>query len=209
MRSLHLSAAAALTLLYTMSPAAQAQTPVASGNIWIGGTAAGSVWTGEPYLFKPSVYSRTGVTPTRFGVINLPQWATLGRDGTLSGTPGPQHVGTYDGIHLIVYVGGEYAMLGPLSILVRDTSTSPRVTLSWQAPRQNVDGSPLTDLGGYRIFAARQGSVLQEVKRIADPQLTRVVIDKLDAGTWFFQVTALTDLGVQSEPTRMVWKQVR
>ena len=209
MRHVVLSVALALTVLHTTSATAVAEPVARSGNIWISGEVPPSVWVGDRFVFRPAVYLRNGGVPTRYGVISLPSWARFGADGTISGTPGPGDVGSHLGIHVVVYAGAEYAMFGPLSVEVRDPATSPRVTLSWQRPLQNVDGSALTDLSGYSVLAARSGRVLVEVQRVTDPSLSRVVVDRLDPGTWFFQVKTLNTLGLESAPTRMVWKQVK
>lgn len=217
MRLVALSVALALPLLQAGSSIAAAQAPalaaapapVAVNNIRFVGELPRAAWVGDPYAFRPTIYVRDGRTPTRFGAINAPQWASLAADGTLSGTPGPGDVGGYPGIYVVAYIGTEYAILGPFSIEVRDPATSPRVTLKWAPPRQNTDGTPLTDLRGYSILAARQGRLFEEVKRVGLPGITRVVIDRLEPGVWFFQVKALTSVGIESEPSALVWKPVK
>jgi hypothetical protein len=73
------------------------------------------------------------------------------------------------------------------------------VTLSWQPPTENADGSPLTDLSGYNIYVGTVPSNYdyREV-RLDNPGLTAYVIDNLEPGTYYFAATAFNASGVES-----------
>ena len=71
------------------------------------------------------------------------------------------------------------------------------LTLSWEAPTQNADGTPLLDLRGYRIYYGRTPQVRKTVD-VDNPGLTTYVIDNLSAGTYYFAVTAYNAAGADS-----------
>jgi len=62
------------------------------------------------------------------------------------------------------------------------------VTLSWDAPTTNLDGTPLTDLAGYKVYYGRTSSNYSN--SVAIPSGTLVHISDLDLGEWCFSVTA-------------------
>jgi hypothetical protein len=72
------------------------------------------------------------------------------------------------------------------------------VTLSWLPPQQNTDGSPLTNLSGYRIYYGTDASAPSEVISVANPGLTVYVVDNLSPGTYYFVVKAYNSAGVES-----------
>jgi hypothetical protein len=78
---------------------------------------------------------------------------------------------------------------------------SGNVSLSWEAPTENTNGTALQNLGGYVI---RYGSVSRQYTAeitISNPGLTRYVVESLPAGTYYFSMTATTTSGVQSSPS--------
>jgi hypothetical protein len=73
---------------------------------------------------------------------------------------------------------------------------SQPVTLSWQAPTQNADGSTLTDLAGYRIhYGASSGNYTSTIQ-VANAGLTTYVISSLPSGTYYFAISAYNAAGV-------------
>ncbi len=71
------------------------------------------------------------------------------------------------------------------------------MTLSWEAPTQNTDGTPLLDLRGYRIYYGTTPQVRNTID-VDNPGLTTYVIDNLSAGTYYFAVTSYNSAGVDS-----------
>jgi len=73
------------------------------------------------------------------------------------------------------------------------------VTLNWSPPAVNTDGSPLTDLSGYKVFygtASRQyGSALS----VPDPLVASAVIDGLAPGHWYFSIKSVSASGAESD----------
>jgi len=64
--------------------------------------------------------------------------------------------------------------------------------LSWTAPTQNTDGTPLTDLAGFKIYLGQvQGGPYPVSVDIADPTATTFTVPGLTEGlTYFFVSTA-------------------
>jgi hypothetical protein len=77
-------------------------------------------------------------------------------------------------------------------------STSRTATLSWQAPTTNTDGTPLTDLAGYRIYYGSSPEQLSHTVQINTAGLQTYVVDDLQPGTWYFAVTTVAANGVES-----------
>lgn len=72
------------------------------------------------------------------------------------------------------------------------------VTLSWQPPTENADGTPLLDLAGYTIhFGTVSRSYDQEIQ-LDNPGLTTYVVENLEPATYYFAATAFNTSGVES-----------
>ncbi len=83
------------------------------------------------------------------------------------------------------------------------------VTLTWQAPQFNVDGTPVTDLTSYDLYwGATLGGPYPNSVEILDPAATSYVVNNLTAGNWYFVITATNSIAVESdfsnEATRLV-----
>ncbi len=179
-----------------------------SNAIGIYGTPLPVVWAGDRYEFRPFVW-KASASAFRVGAINLPRWARLAADGTLSGTPAVADSGVYSNISIVVSDESGYAIFGPFQVNVKNPNTARRLTVAWQAPFENEDGSPLTDLTGYRVLVAPAGQPFAERARITDPASRSVVVDRLEPGMYFVQVIAINRSGLESRPTSMVWTTLR
>lgn len=73
------------------------------------------------------------------------------------------------------------------------------VTLTWTAPTENTDGTPLTDLAGFRIYYGSQpsGPYDQQTGDIGAAESSYQIT--LPAGGWYFVATAFNAAGVESE----------
>jgi hypothetical protein len=78
------------------------------------------------------------------------------------------------------------------------------LTLFWEAPTVNSDGSPLVNLAGYKIYYGTVPESLPKVIDVANPSLTSFVVENLAAGTYYFAIASYNTLGVQSELTSPV-----
>ena len=77
-------------------------------------------------------------------------------------------------------------------------TTTSSVTLSWIPPTQNSDGSPITNLAGYKIHYGTASSEYNQTIALANAGLTRYVVDNLPGGTYYFAITAYNSQGVES-----------
>lgn len=72
-------------------------------------------------------------------------------------------------------------------------------TLTWTAPTQNTDGTPLTDLAGFKVFyGATSGNYSVEFT-INDPTVTTTIVTPLTPGLWFFATKAFNAIGTDSD----------
>jgi hypothetical protein len=174
----------------------------------ISGTPLKSVNSGSAYSFRPSASDANGDTLT-FAIANRPAWAAFNTaTGQLSGTPSSSQAGTYSNIVISVSDGKASVALPAFAIQVIGDMPGT-ASLTWTAPTQNVDGSALTDLAGYRIsYGASPGALAQTIQ-IANPGLTAYVIEDLPAGTYYFAVRAYTSGGAESANSNLASKAVR
>ena len=173
----------------------------------ISGSPARTVTAGTSYGFTPTASDADGDSLT-FSIQNRPSWAAFSSStGRLSGSPTTADVGTYSNIVISVSDGTDSASLAAFAITVEQVSTGS-VTLSWTAPTQNTDGSPLTDLSGYRIVYGKNSSSLDQQVQLTNPGLTTAVVDNLSAGTWYFAVKALNSANVESDLSNIASKAI-
>jgi hypothetical protein len=152
---------------------------------------------GQPYAFTP-VATDTNGDALVFSAVNVPPWAQFDPStGRLSGTPTAGDVATYANIVVTASDGQATVSLPAFSIDVVAVATGS-VTLTWEAPTQNVDGSPLTDLAGYRLYWGPAPGNYSSSVTIANPGITTYVVEQLTPGTWYFVATALNSRGVES-----------
>jgi hypothetical protein len=177
----------------------------------ISGTPPKSVVAGNLYSFTPTAKDANGDTLT-FSISNKPGWATFSTStGKLSGTPSSAQTGTYSNIIIKVSDGkGGTASLPAYAIAVSSgSSSSGSATLSWTPPTQNSNGTTLTNLAGYRIYYGTSASTMNRTIQVANPGLSRYVVENLSAATWYFTVRAYTTAGVESASSNTASKTVR
>jgi len=73
------------------------------------------------------------------------------------------------------------------------------VTLSWVRPTQNVDGTQLSNLAGYRIHYGQVSGQYDYSVSVGSPSITSATIENLGPARWYFAVTAVTTSGTQSD----------
>lgn len=173
----------------------------------IGGTPVTIAKTSLSYYFQPTVSDPDGDRLT-FTVQGKPAWATFNTsNGALYGTPGDGATGTYTGIQITVSDGKAEAALPAFTITVAPPVIGS-ASLAWQAPTQNEDGTPLTDLAGYVVRYSKNPGNLDQKVTLSSPSTTSVVINNLIEGTWFFTLSSVNSSGVESRPTGAVSKVI-
>lgn len=178
----------------------------------ISGSPPAQVTAGQRYSFTPSASDPDG-DRLSFSASNLPSWATLDSgNGNISGTPSAADVGTYGGISISVSDGTDTVRLDPFTVdVLARGANSGAVVLSWTAPTENEDGSPLTDLAGYRLYWAREPGVpgvYPNTVTIDNPGVTIYVVEDLAPGTYEFVATAFNASGAESRFSNPTTKTV-
>jgi len=111
-----------------------------------------------------------------------------------------------------VVLGGCLEKVDPISNtggIVRTGFGSGSVTLNWQPPTRNADGSPLLDLAGYNIYVGTDSNNYdyREI-RLDNPGLSAYVVDNLQPGTYYFAATAYNSSGIESSFSREIVRTV-
>jgi hypothetical protein len=173
----------------------------------IAGTPVTSVVGGNVYSFTPTTTNPSGAALT-FDVKNVPSWATFNSaTGELSGTPTAADVGTYSSITIGVSDGTTSVSLPAFQIEVTEMANGS-ATLTWVAPTENTDGTPLTNLAGYRIYYGTNATAMSQIVQIANPGIVTYVVANLWSGTWYFSVRAYTSANVESGVSAVVSKTI-
>ena len=190
-----------------------------SGNTNPSATAAASAWpaiSGQPvtalnvgtaYMFLPAASDANGATLT-FAIQNKPAWAAFNAStGELAGTPGASDVGSYHGIQISVSDGAATNALPAFSISVTQSSAGS-ATLSWLPPTTNTNGTPLTNLAGYRIYYGTNSSSLHQSVKITNPGIASYAVDNLSPATWYFTVVSYNSQNIESPLSEVVSKTI-
>lgn len=116
--------------------------------------------------------------------------------GLTSGATYQFHVDAID-------AAGNTASSATLSVTLVANSTA---SLSWTPPTQNTDDSALTNLAGYIVYYGLSPTTLNNSVQVGSG-LTAVVIDNLQAGvTYYFAISAVNSLGIESDKSNIVSK---
>lgn len=174
--------------------------PPAVGNAApkITGTAANTATVGKPYAFQP-----TATDPDKdlitFTIANKPVWASFdATHGKLSGTPTAKDAGGYANIEIAATDGKSVTPLPKFTLMVRTSATTEAVSIAWTPPTDNLDGTPLVNLSGYRIHYGTESQNYSDSVDISNAGMTRYVLDSLPPGKYYFALTALSGAGSES-----------
>ena len=171
------------------------------------GSAPGEVLVGQAYSFTPSATDPDGDVLT-FSIASKPSWASFNsRSGRLFGTPGAADVGSYEEITIRVSDGESTRTLPRFTVNVVQQSDGS-VTLAWLPPTENTDGSPVVNLGGYKIHYGHQPGQYNSVVAVSNPSLTRYVLENLSPGTYYFAITAVAATGAESDLSGVASKTI-
>jgi hypothetical protein len=179
----------------------------ADGAPTISGTATTSAKANGAYSFTPVASDANG-DKLSFQIQNKPSWATFNTvTGQLTGKPGVAQIGTYANIVISASDGGHTAALPPFTITVSGASGTG-VTVSWTAPTENVDGTALTDLGGFTLAYGASKDALTKTVQIDNPSIDTYVLEDLAPGTYYFGVKAYSASGAESAMSTLVSKVI-
>jgi hypothetical protein len=192
----------------TTAASAPAQTaPDPPPALSLSGNPASSAVVGTAYSFSPSV-TASAASKLTYSVKNKPVWASFDTtSGALSGAPDASNVGTYANIVISATDGSANASLTAFSITVTDI-TSGTATVSWIIPTTNSDGTPLTNLNGFRIYYGTAADSMTKVAQIANPSVSTFAVTNLSPATWYFGIKAYTSAGVESAISNIANKSI-
>lgn len=121
------------------------------------------------------------------------------------------------GIMAAVMLGGcnldsSSGSAGTAAVATRGTtSSSPTaqsstsVTISWEPPQTNADGSALTDLAGYHIHYGTQATALDSEIDIPTAGLADYVVQGLKTNsTYYFAISSYNSQGVESADSAVI-----
>jgi hypothetical protein len=169
----------------------------------ISGVPAKSVVAGQTYVFEPKATVEAGKKPS-FSITDKPTWASFSATtGELSGTPAAANVGTDSNIIIKVSDGRTTVALPAFAIAVTEVGTKS-ATLSWKAPTLNSNGTPLTNLAGYRIYYGKSATALAHSITINSVGVTTHVVTDLSSGTYYFALMAFNTAGIESKLSDVV-----
>jgi putative Ig domain-containing protein len=202
------------TVSPTSATAAAAATPAAApalSPVELTGTPPTSVTAGQSYLFQPKVSQGGGVVT--FSIKGQPTWATFDADtGVLTGTPATANEGTTGSITITGSNGSSSSSIGPFTIAVNAPSAPPpttgSATLTWAAPTENTNGTPVTGLAGYHIYYGTTENAWSTTITVASPTQTSYVVTGLAPGTYYFAVVAYNVEGMDSPQSNVLSKTI-
>ncbi len=90
-----------------------------------------------------------------------------------------------------------------------DNAAERSLALSWAVPQTNDDGTPLTDLAGYRIYYGSSPGHYGASVALDNPSATSYELQALPAGTWYVVVRAVNRAGAQSIASPEVSKTIQ
>jgi hypothetical protein len=164
----------------------------------INGSPPLAVLYDDRYVFEPEAQDADGDI-LLFSIANSPPWAQFEpTTGKLEGTPGAGDIGTYEDIVITVTDGADDAALEAFAITVGAVGNGS-VELSWLAPTENDDGSPLTDLAGYKLYWGTAPGEYTDSVIIENPSVVTYLVDNLVPNTYYFVATAVNAAGEESD----------
>ncbi len=164
-----------------------------------------SVLVGFPVTITPTASDPDGDALT-FSVANKPNWLSFNsQNGVLTGTPAAGDVGIFD---VTITVSDGKAQASDQAQINVAQQVAGRATLTWEAPTLRVDGSPLTNLAGFKLYYGTSAGNLANVIQVPGAGVSSHVIENLTLGTWFFAASAYDLSGAESARSNVVSKNI-
>jgi hypothetical protein len=83
------------------------------------------------------------------------------------------------------------------------------ISLSWSAPATNSDGSPITDLAGYRVYYGTASGFYTDNVTITNPSTLSTTLSNLPADTYYVIVRAFNSVNAESQASVEVSKTIQ
>lgn len=155
----------------------------------------------------------TGTANSDVGVSSVSWISNTGVTGTASGTSSweIQSIPLEMGANTITVTATDAA--GDTTTdeitISRESTVKGAATLSWVAPTQRTDGTPLTNLAGYTISYGRMSGVYDYTIDVPNPGITTYVVENLVPGEWYFSLKAYDATGLESELSNEALRQIQ
>lgn len=166
----------------------------------INGSPASQVEVGHSFNFTPNVADADGDALT-FSIESKPSWASFDSStGHLWGTPSDSDVGSHEDIAISVSDGEHVETLPQFAVnVVEQSNGNGSLSLSWEPPTENTDGSALTNLKGYKIHYGNSSGSYDQTVTIDNAGISSYVLENLAAGTYYIAISAVTTSGAESD----------
>jgi hypothetical protein len=82
------------------------------------------------------------------------------------------------------------------------------ITLSWTAPQTRADGTPLTDLAGYRIYYGTSSGLYTQSVTVNSASATTYTLANLAAGTYYLTMKSFDTSNIESAGTAEASKTI-
>jgi hypothetical protein len=171
------------------------------------GTPQTSIIQGTAYAFQPTATDANGDALT-FSIVNKPSWMSFSTStGRLSGTPLAANVAQYPDIRISVSDGKNTVSLPAFTLTVVQSGTAS-MSVSWQPPIANTDGTPLTNLAGFKIHYGTTSTNLDRIVTVASPSATSFVVTNLVPGTYYVSMTSYNSSGIESVRSTVIGRTI-
>src|ERR1700730_3301788 len=174
-------------------------TTAATVKLSLQGTPPSTAAVGSAYSFQPTAsVSATGAT---FSIQGAPSWMKFdATTGAVTGTPSAGDEGQAPSITISVSDGKDSASIGPFTVSVQAAAVigPGSAALSWTAPTNNEDGTPIASLAGYHVYYSTDPGSFGNAVEVAGGSTTTYNVTGLTAGTYYFAVAAYNSDGVES-----------
>lgn len=154
-----------------------------------------------------------GTAISEVGVSSVSWQSDQGEKGTASGTDNwqiesiPLAMGANTITVTATSAAGESS--SDKIVINRESVGTGAVTLSWVAPTERTDGTPLTNLAGYKIAYGRMSGIYDYEIDVPNPGIVTYVVENLVPGDWYFTLTAYDASDLESAPSNEVARSVQ
>jgi len=160
-----------------------------------------------------SAVSLAGTASAAMGIARVSWLNDRGGEGTANGTKvwrtGDIALELGDNAVTVTAEDSSGATTSRHIVIKRESGQKGSATLSWTAPTTRVDGSPLTNLAGYKIFYGRMTGLYDYEIAIDNPGVVTYVVEDLVSGDWYFTVDAFDADGLESDRSNEVLRNIR
>ena len=157
----------------------------------------------------PSTVSQNGSTTLNWGTTNATSCVASGDWSGNKGVSGSETISSLvlDRQFTLACSGAGGTVNNTVNVTVV-VSNNGTALMSWTPPTENTDGSPLTDLAGYKIRYGTSPGNYNNTITINNPGLTSYLIDNLASADWYFVMTSFNASGIESSFSTEVSKTI-